>query len=278
MSIDSLQLERLQGMLQNGKASSAEVSQQKASLAQSQLALVQARNNVRSAVLDMAQLLELPQWEGFSVQQPASAPEAVALPSPDDIYAEAVGLRPAIQAEELRLEGMDQSVRIAKAQYYPTLTLSGGLGTNYYSSFALQGFGEQLGNNFSQYVGLSLNIPIFSRFGVRNQVKVAKINRSQPELHVQQAKNALYREIVQAWNGAEAAGAKWQSAREAEAAARDAFELQQAKYENGKATLTEFNETRSRMVKAQSDAAQASCEYLFQTRLVDFYRGRALEM
>ena len=278
VSIDSLQLERLQGMLQNGKASAAEVSQQKASLAQSQLALVQARNNVRSAVLDMAQLLELPQWDGFSVQQPASAPEAVALPSPDDIYAEAVGLRPAIQAEELRLEGMDQSVRIARAQYYPTLTLSGGLGTNYYSSFASQGFGEQLGNNFSQYVGLSLNIPIFSRFGVRNQVKVAKINRSQQELHVQQAKNALYREIVQAWNGAEAAGAKWQSAREAEAAARDAFELQQAKYENGKATLTEFNETRSRMVKAQSDAAQASCEYLFQTRLVDFYRGRALEM
>lgn len=278
VSIDSLQLERLQGMLQNGKASSAEVSQQKASLAQSQLALVQARNNVRSAVLDMAQLLELPQWEGFSVQQPASAPETVALPSPDDIYAEAVGLRPAIQAEELRLEGMDQSVRIAKAQYYPTLTLSGGLGTNYYSSFASQGVGEQLSNNFSQYVGLSLNIPIFSRFGVRNQVKVAKINRSQQELHVQQAKNALYREIVQAWNGAEAAGAKWQSAREAEAAARDAFELQQAKYENGKATLTEFNETRSRMVKAQSDAAQASCEYLFQTRLVDFYRGRALEM
>ena len=278
VSIDSLQLERLQGMLQNGKASAAEVSQQRSSLAQSQLALVQARNNVRSAVLDMAQLLELPRWEGFSVQQPASEPETVALPSPDDIYAEAVGLRPAIQAEELRLEGMDQSVRIARAQYYPTLTLSGGLGTNYYSSFASQGFGEQLGNNFSQYVGLSLNIPIFSRFGVRNQVKVAKINRSQQELHVQQAKNALYREIVQAWNGAEAAGAKWQSAREAEAAARDAFELQQAKYENGKATLTEFNETRSRMVKAQSDAAQASCEYLFQTRLVDFYRGRALEM
>ena len=64
----------------------------------------------------------------------------------------------------------------------------------------------------------------------------------------------------------------------AEATARDAFELQQAKYESGKSTLTEFNETRSRMVKAQSDAAQASCEYLFQTRLVDFYRGRALEM
>lgn len=278
VAIDSLQVVRLEGMLANGRASTADVSQQRASLAQSRLTLVQATNNVRSAVLDMAQLLELPKIEGFSVQPLANEPEAVALPSPDDIYAEAVGLRPSIQAEELRLEGTDQSVRIAKSQYYPTLTLSGGLGSNYYSSFASQGFGEQLGNNFSQYVGLSLNIPIFSRFAVRNQVKVAKINRSQQEVQVQRAKNALYKEIVQAWNGAVAAEAKWQSARKAESAARDAFELQQAKYESGKSTLTEFNETRSRMVKAQSDAAQASCEYLFQTRLVDFYRGKGLEM
>ena len=61
-------------------------------------------------------------------------------------------------------------------------------------------------------------------------------------------------------------------------AARDAFELMQAKYENGKATLTEFNETRNRLVKSQSDAAQASYEYLFQTRLVQFYRGAPLSL
>ncbi len=75
-----------------------------------------------------------------------------------------------------------------------------------------------------------------------------------------------------------AAQAKWESAREAEGAARDAFVLQQAKYENGKATLTEFNEARNRLVKARSDAVQASYEYLFQTSLVDFYRGGSLKL
>ena len=277
-AIDSLQVVRLKGLFENGKASAAELSQQEASLAQSQLSLVQAQNNVRAALLDLSQLLELPVWHGFSVQRPKLQMEQVLISSPDDIFADAVGIRPAIRAEELRLEGTERSIRIAKAQLYPSLSLSAGLGTNYYTSFATQGFWDQMRNNFSQYVGLSLNIPIFTRFSARNQVRTAQVNRRNQEIQLQRAKNTLYKEIVQAWNGAVAARAKWESAHKAQAAAQDAFVLQQAKYENGKATLTEFNEARNRLVKAQSDAVQATYEYLFQTHLVEFYRGGTLEL
>ena len=104
------------------------------------------------------------------------------------------------------------------------------------------------------------------------------MNRRNQEIQLQRAKNTLYKEIVQAWNGAVAARAKWESAQKAEQAARDAFVLQQAKYETGKATLTEFNEARNRLVKAQSDAVQASYEAIFQTQLVEFYRGGNLRL
>ena len=159
LKIDSLQVVRLEGLLENGKAAAAEVSQQKASLAQSRLTQVQAENNVRSSLLDLAQLLELPVWEGFSVVRPSLQLETVLLSSPDDIFADAVAIRPAVRAEELRLEGTERSIRIAKAQYYPSLSLSGGLGTNYYTSFSSQNFWNQLSNNFSQYVGLSRTFP-----------------------------------------------------------------------------------------------------------------------
>ena len=278
LSIDSLQVVRLQGLFENGKASAADLSQQEASLAQSQLTLVQAQNNVRSALLDLAQLLELPVWEGFSVERPVLQLEKTLLSSPDDIFADAVGIRPSIRAEELRLEGSERSIRIAKAQLYPSLSLSGGLGTNYYTNFGTQGFWDQMQNNFSQYVGLSLSIPLFNRFSTRNQVRTAQVNRRNQEIQLQRAKNTLYKEIVQAWNGAVAARAKWESAPKAQAAAQDAFVLQQAKYENGKATLTEFNEARNRLVKAQSDAVQANYEAIFQTQLVEFYRGGDLRL
>ena len=82
----------------------------------------------------------------------------------------------------------------------------------------------------------------------------------------------------QAHANALAAEAKYRSATEATAAAEDAFALSTAKYENGKSSVTEYNEARTRLAKARSDKAQAACEYLFQSRLLDFYRGGALEL
>jgi len=279
LTIDSLQVARLEGMFESGMASAADVSAQKASLAQSRVTLVQASSNVRSALLDLAQLLELPSWEGFSVVRPLLSVEELYLGTPDDIYADALGLRPAIRAGQLRLEGARKSVQIAQSAYYPSLSLSGGMGTNYYySSFATQGFWDQLGSNFSQYVGLSLSIPIFNKMSTRNSVRSARLQQTSQALQLRQTQQSLYKEIQQAWNGAVAAQAKYDAALVAYSAAQDAFQLMEAKYENGKATLTEFNESRNRVVKAQSDTVQATCEYLFQSRLLEFYRGGKLSL
>ena len=276
VDIDSLQVARLESLLASGKASAAEVSQQKASLAQSRVSLINARNDVRTSLLSLAQLLEIPFDESFCIVRPTLELEEVVIGHPDDIYADALGLRPEIQAEKLRLDGAAKQLQIARAAYLPSLSLSAGMGTNYYTSFASQGFMDQMKNNFSQYVGLTLSIPIFNRFSTRNSVRSAQLQQRSQQLQLRQTQQTLYKEIQQAWNKAVAAQAKWEASRAASDAAQDAFELMQAKYENGKATITEFNETRNQLVKAQSDAVQATYEYLFQTRLVEFYRGGAL--
>ena len=115
ITIDSLQVARLEGMVKAGKASSAELSQQKASLAQSQVTLVQAENNLRVSLLDLAQLLEFPSWDGFEVVRPEVQVADFYLGTPDDIYDQACGLRPAVRAEQLRLDASDKSIAIAKA-------------------------------------------------------------------------------------------------------------------------------------------------------------------
>lgn len=278
ITIDSLQVVRLEGMVAHGKASAAELSQQRASLAQSGLTLVQAENNLKTSLLDLAQLLELSDWAGFDVVRPEVTVEDRYIGTPDDIFAVAVGLRPSVQAEQLRLKSSDKQVQIAKAQFYPTLSLSAGLGSNYYSSYQGLGFVDQMDRNFSQYVGLSLNIPIFDRFTARNQVRSAKISRQSQALRLRQTEQALYKEIQQAWNGAVAARAKYDASQLAATASQDAFELVKTKYENGKATVTEFNESRTQMLKSRSDAVQATYEYLFQTSLVDFYRSGTLTL
>jgi hypothetical protein len=137
-------------------------------------------------------------------------------------------------------------------------------------------FWDQLSHNFSPYIGISMSVPIFTRFQTRNNIRSARLNQELQQIQLDKAKQSLYKEIQQAWSNAVAAEAKFRSSSEAATAAEDAFRLTQAKYENGKATITEFNESRNQLLKTQSDRVQATYEYLFQSKLLDFYRGSAL--
>lgn len=279
VEIDSLQVVRLAEMASNGKASRAEVSAQEASLAQSRLSATQASNNLSLAILDLTQLLELPSPEGFRIARPSvEGLETAILMDPEAIYAEAVQVKPSIKAEEIRLNYASKNIDLARSSYLPSVSLSGGLGTNYYTSsgFPAAGFGSQLKNNFSQYVGLNLNIPIFSRFSTRNQVRGAKLSFDSQEIMLENTKKSLYKEIQQAYYNAVGSQAKYRSSVVAAASAADAFELAQARYENGKSGITEFNEAKARYMSAESDLVQARYEYLYQSKILDFYRGRAL--
>lgn len=287
ITIDSMQVYRLERMLEAGKASPAEVSQQRATLAQSRLTATNADNNYRLSLLALSQLLELPTPEGFDIAHPftdAIMPltdnnGSAALPSPDLVYAEALGIKPQVKAEELRLSGSEYNIKIARGDYFPTLSFSAGLGTNYYttSGFDADSFGKQLKNNFSQHLGINLSIPIFNHFSTRNKIRTAKIDRENQALRLENTKKDLYKEIQQVYYNAVASSSRYASSEEAVRSNEDAFQLTRAKYENGKATITEFNEQKNNLLKAQSDMVQAKYEYLYQTSLLDFYRGKTLE-
>ncbi|MBO4892432.1 MAG: TolC family protein [Prevotella sp.] len=285
ISIDSAQAARLQALLDVGRTSQAELSQQQATLAQSRLTATQAQNNLQLALLSLSQLLELDSPEGFSVVRPDAASlccDSVAAyeTGPDAIFAAALAVKPEIQAEQLRLKGSEHNIAIARAGLYPTLSFSAGLGTNYYttSGFSSDPFGKQLKNNFSQYLGLNLSIPIFNRFQTRNNIRSAKLEQVNQQLALDNTKKTLYKEIQTAYYNTIAAQEKLKSSQEACRASHDAFTLMQAKYEQGRATSTEFNEARANMLKAESDLTQARYEYLYQHALMLFYKGEPLHL
>ena len=275
VEIDSLQVVRLTEMLRNGKASAAELAQQKASHAQSTYQLTQASNNLRISLLDLSQLLELPNPEGFSVVKPsASAMDLRLVGDAADIYADAVERKASIQAEKIRLEAADARIAVAKGAFLPTISLSGGLGTGYYTSSlgSSASFADQMKNNFSQQLGLSMSIPIFARMANRNNLRSSQLSARTQELQLENAKKSLYKEIQQAWYNALASQDRYVSSQMVRDSASESFELVSAKYENGKANITEFNEAKNTLMRAESDLVQARYEHLFQTRLLDFYR------
>ena len=281
IEIDSMHVHRLTEMMKNGKASGTEVAQQEASLAQSRLTATQADNDYRLSLLSLTQLLELPSPEGFTISREVNQElwnEIHSLPSPDVIYQEALIIKPEIQAEQSRLASSAKNIDIAKSAKLPSLSLSGGLGTNYYKTSGLPGdkFFKQLNNNFSQFLGLSLNVPIFNRFETRNNIKNAQLSQYNQQLQLDNVKKNLYKEIQQAYYNAVTSEAKYQSSEQAKRSQEEAFRLMSAKYEYGKANITEFNEAKNNLMKAESDLVRAKYEYLYQNALIDFYRGKDL--
>lgn len=281
IAIDSMQVARLRAFVENGKASVSELSQQEATLASSRLTATQADNKRLISLLTLTQLLELPTPEGFAIVSPnvEKVASVDGLMTPDDIYLEAIGFKPEIRSEELRLKGAEHSINIAKAGHYPKLNLNAGLSTNYntISDFESESFGDQLRHKFAQFVGLNLSIPIFNRFQVRNNIRSAKADRHNQMLKLESVKKTLYKEIQQVYYNVLNAHSKVNSSKEAVQSSQTAFELMQAKYENGKANITEFNEAKNKYLKAESDFVQARYEQLYQRALLDFYRGRELD-
>ena len=281
VTIDSMQVERLTALAAIGKASNAEVASQKATLAQSNLSVTQAENNLKLSILTLTQLLELPSPEGFDIVQPGTDELEFNIPdNPESIYADALEIKPAIKSEEIRLEQAGKNIDVAKSGFYPTLSLSAGAGTSYYtsSSFSSDPMGDQLKNNFGPHIGLNLSIPIFSRNNNRNNVRSAQLSKMTQELQLDNVKKQLYKEIQQAYYNAVASKTRYESSQEVETSAQESFELVQAKYEGGKASITEFNESKNRLVTAQADVIKYRYEYLFNTALLEFYRNSSFEL
>jgi outer membrane protein len=284
IEIDSAQTRRLQALFEVGKASEAQVAQQEATLAQSRLTATQADNNRQIALLTLSQLLELNTPDGFSIVRPDNLQQLIGsqahgpLPTPDAIFADAMATRPEIEAQRLRLEAAGHNIAIAQADLYPTLSFNAGLGSNYYKTSGMwaDNFSTQMKNNFSQYLGFNLNIPLFSRFQTRNSIRSARIEQENQQIALDNTKKTLYNEIQQAYYNTVAAQEKLKSSDAATKSAEKSFRLTTAKYEQGKATITEFNEAKNNYLKTVSDLTQARYEYLYQTALIQFYRGEPL--
>ena len=274
------QLDRKVAFFKNGKASEAEVYEAKSRLAQDEMSAVQADNNYRLALLDLSQLLELPTPEGFTIAEPPTVEMNVQLSLPDEVYSQAMTNKPSIKAAQYRLEGAEKSIRIAQSGYYPQLSFGAGLSTNYYNMSGIEtaSFSSQWHQNFNKYLQFSLSIPLFNRFATRNRVKSARIQKNALQWRLEESKKTLYKEIQQAYYNALAAEAKYRSSQSASEASEASFKLMSEKYANGKATATEYNEVRTLWMKALSDHIQARYDYLFRSKILDFYKGEPLKL
>lgn len=279
ISLSGEQLSRLERMVTAGKAAESELYEVRSQVAQDKMSAVKAENSFRLSLLDLSQLLELSTPDSFDVVVPQDI--AVTLPpsNPDQIFRQALALKPAVRAQQLRVEAARTAIDIARSAYYPSLNFSAGMGTSYYktSGYDAASFSSQIKDNFSKSLGFSLSIPIFNGFQTRNSIRKAKIAVENQQLELENVRKTLYKEIQQAYYNAVNSNASFISSKEAETAASESFDMVRKKYENGKANATEYNEAKTKLQQAEITRLQSQVQLLFNKKILSFYAGEELK-
>ena len=288
VALSSEQVTKTEALYNAGKVPVSQLYDMKAQLAKDEVTLTESKNNVKLALLDLTQSLELERdGENFDVQEPETG-DAVAqymssIIPPDQVYDYAVGVKPQVKEQEYLLESQKKMLKVAQAGYYPKLNFSAGYSNGYYHNFGdgeynNAPFSDQLKNNGQKSIGFSLSIPIFNRFQVRNSVRSARLAIHNRELLMENSKKILYKEIQQAYYNATAAQEKYVSSDKSVDASKIAFSYAEERYGAGKSTVFEYGEAKTKYAQSLAEQTQAKYNFIFRAKILDFYHGTPITL
>lgn len=298
LELSQSQVKRTELLVETGKVPVSQLYDIKAQVAKDEVTVIESANNLKLSLLDLAQSLELERDLGFDITVPelddVVENNIKSILPPENIYDNAVNFKPQIKEQEFLVKSAEKSLKIAQSGYYPSLSLDLGYGNSYYYNYSMEGrsissptqsdpdrtitwnndsFSDQLKNNGGEYIGLSLSIPIFNRFSVRNQVRSARLSINNQQLALDNAKKTLFKEIQTAYLNATSSQSKYHSSVKAVEASQESFKYAQERYEIGKISVYEFNEAKTRLVQSQSEQIQAKYDFIFRSKILDFYNG-----
>lgn len=279
--LSSRQVTKTEELVNSGRASIADLYQAKSVLANDEASVTSAKTNLQLALIELAQMLELTEVKDFDVQAPildAFEFDSYTLQHVDDVFRNALQSRPALRAAQFRLESAKRNVKVAQAGYYPTLNFNASVSDGYYYTYNQpdgfnQSFSDQLKNNLQESLGLSLSIPIFSRFAVRNSVRSAKLAVTNQNLVIESERKRLLKEIQQAYYNSVASRDNFIASEKATEASEIALQFAEEKYSAGRGTVYEFNDSKNRLIQSLSKKTQTKYEYIFRSKILDFYNG-----
>lgn len=273
------QVSKYEVMAESGKIPEGQVAEIRAQHAKNKQSAAESLSSLQLSLLDLSQLLELKDWNGFDIKVPEIDMAVLGLQISDaeNVYNYAVCNKSIVKASEYRVKGSEKSLKIAEGGLYPSLSLGANYSNGFYPDMT-ENFGKQLDINSRASFGLSLNVPVFNRFETRNSIKIAKNNLRAAELELENTKKTLYKEIQQAWFNAKTALEKYYASSETLKQSEIAYDYAEAKFNYGKSTVYEYNEARLNKLSAISNQLQAKYNYLFCVKILDFYKGDPLNL
>lgn len=270
--LSAFEVERQKTMIEAGKAAEATIYDLEAVAAQDKLQIITSANDTQTALVNLANLLQLPSIEGFDVLPLGQLLPSI--PGPEDVYNSAILNNNSILSARQAIKVADQRISYAKSGYIPTLRFNAGLGSSYYrlGGFDNEAFSAQMRHNFQTYLGFSLSIPIFDGFNTRNSVRRAKLQQTSARLDLDQRSLDLYKDIQLAYYQATGARDKYLTSEETLEKTRLSFDSTRERFNLGRATQADYEQAKNNLFRTEVTRIQAYYEYLMRHRILMFYK------
>ncbi|MCK9203405.1 MAG: TolC family protein [Bacteroidales bacterium] len=280
------QVDRTDKLVQAGKSPESDLLQIRSQQATDNLAVITAQNQLDLAKVTLMQLMEIPITDNFDVEVPALAeiPSQV-MQSNETIYKKSLEAMPQIPGYALKTNAALMAQKISEGARWPRLSLGANMNTNFASS-RTQGtavnpegypFFSQIWDNIGQSFSLGLSIPIYSNRQIKSNIDRAKINVMTAQLNEQNVKNVLRKSIEQNYTDLKAASKKYEATKEQLNAVEAAYLNAEKKYNVGVMNATDFLIQKNAFFQSQSTLIQAKYDYIFKSKILDFYQGKEIK-
>ena len=311
LTFNESQLLRTTELVNAGQVPQGDLLDIKASVASDRQRLITAENALLISKLSLAQLLRIEDFQNFDIseEQLDVFDSVIMNESPNAVIQKAKETRTELKIAESNLEIAKKDISIARGAYLPSIVGFYSFNTRaaYFDRIVgfqpntnnptsvigfVDGTGqavlqpnfspvlggplsvwEQFDNNKGQNFGVQMNIPIFNGFATRNSVQRSKVAFERAKLNYDQQNLDLERNVYTAFTDTKAAKESYEAALQTLEARTLSFNYAKDRYEVGLMNVFDFNQAQTLLVNAQSEVLRTKYDYIFRTKILEFYFG-----
>ena len=279
LEVSRKEFERGQELFNAGSIASSDLAQLEAQVSNDNYQLVTSQTTLQNYKLQLKQLLELDGDFEMDLFLPPLDDSSVLIPLPtkDDVYQTALNLRPEIESSKLNIEASDMNIKISRAGYIPSLSLSAGIGTTNANGNDFS-FSEQVKQNWNNSIGLTLSIPIFDKRQTKSAVNTAKLQRQTSELDLMDNQKTLYKTIESLWLSANSAQQQYVAATQKLKSTQASYALVSEQFNLGMKNTVELLTEKNNLLSAQQETLQAKYTAILNAGLLRFYQGEQIDL
>jgi len=279
------QVDRTEKMYNAGKSPESDLLQIRSQLATDNLAIITAENQLDMAKVTLMQLMFIPIVSDFDVIIPEmTEPTGSIVQSNEDIYKKALQVRPEIASAEMETHSAQMGIKISNGARWPSLNLNANATTNYASSRTKGSsvnpenypFFMQIWDNLGQSFTLGLSIPIYSNRIIKSRIDQAKIAAMNAQLNEQLTQTQLRKTIEQTYVDLKGAAKKYEATKVQLNAVSSVYQNSEKKFNIGVMSATDFLIQKNNFTQALSSLIQSKYDYIFKSKILDFYQGKAI--